>query len=452
MILDPNHVQRQASDPQASVWVAANAGTGKTKVLTDRVLSLMVTGTAPQRILCLTFTKAAAAEMANRIADKLGSWSVMSDADLRETLQDLLVRDPSTAEFTRARQLFARVLDTPGGMQIQTIHSFCQSLLRRFPLEAGLAPHFQVMDERAAQEMLQQAQDQMMRAARFSRAPDLYEALQVVTYHVHETKFPELLTSLTYARGKIRRLLDHYGGVRAYMVHLATRMGMAVADTPEKIIDKACEAESYDALGLRYATEALLAGTATDIKRAEGLARWLSGTHEERVAGFEAYQSLFLTGTGEIRKTLITKGAATKSAGAIDVLTGEAARMLRAAAAVKTATTLQATQAVLRLGKTILDNYETLKQQNALLDYDDLILKSRDLLTQDHVSWVLYKLDGGIDHILVDEAQDTNPDQWQVIAALAEEFFTGLGTRDETITRTVFAVGDVKQSIYRRTQ
>lgn len=446
--IDPNIVQRKASDPKASVWVAANAGTGKTKVLTDRVLSLMVTGTKPQHILCLTFTKAAAAEMSNRIADKLGQWSIMADADLQAALTDLLTRQPSKEEFTLARQLFASVLDTPGGMQIQTIHAFCQSLLRRFPLEAELAPHFQVMDERSAAELLKKAQDEILMDARLGRTPELHEALRVVTGHIHETAFPELMGALASDRGRLRRVLDHHGGVRKLVARLADLMDLSVTDTPTRIVERACEQDSFDALGLHLAAEALMAGKDSDIKRGQVLADWLGATWEDRIKGFDSYKDAFLTGKEEIRARLYTKGVATDAPATVDVMQVEAERMLRTATRIRAAVTLQTTNALLRIGKCLLDAYEKYKRAAALLDYDDLILKTRDLLTRETVPWVLYKLDGGIDHVLVDEAQDTNPDQWRVIEALTQEFFTGLGTHEDDNPRTIFAVGDVKQSIY----
>lgn len=446
--LDPNIAQREASDPTASVWVAANAGTGKTKVLTDRVLSLMVTGTRPQHILCLTFTKAAAAEMSNRIADKLGEWSIMADADLRDSLRDLLTRLPSEEEFLLARQLFARVLDTPGGMQIQTIHAFCQSLLRRFPLEAGLAPHFQVMDERDAAELLKKAQDEILMDARLGRVPDLHEALRVVSSHIHETAFPELMGALASDRGRLRRVLDHHGGVRKLIARLADLMGLSVTDTPERLIEKACEQDRFDALGLRVAMDALLAGSDTDQKRGHVLARWLASSEAERPGLFEEYSAVYLTQGKQIRRTLITKSAAKSSPGAVDVLQVEAQRMQRTALQIRSAVTLQTTNGLLRIAKTLLDAYDKYKKGAAVLDYDDLILKTRDLLDRDRVPWVLYKLDGGLEHVLVDEAQDTNPDQWRVIEALTQEFFVGEGRHEKERPRTIFAVGDVKQSIY----
>jgi ATP-dependent helicase/nuclease subunit A len=447
--IDPNIAQRQASDPTASVWVAANAGTGKTKVLTDRVLSLMVTGTKPHHILCLTFTKAAAAEMSNRIADQLGKWSVMADEKLTEHLTDLLQRTPSLEEFTLARQLFARVLDAPGGLQILTIHAFCQSLLRRFPLEAGLAPHFEVMDERNAAELLQKAQDEILIDAKLGRTPELYDAMRVVTSHIHETAFPELLSDIANNRGQLKRVLAHYGGVRKMIARLAELMDLQPTDTPERLILQACEQDRFDALGLRVAMDALLNSSSKgDVERGQILANWLSSREDERPSIFDAYSQAFLTAKFEIRKTLITKTAAKNSPASLDILGVEALRIQRSRQRIKACITLQATNALMRIAKTLLDLYEAYKNSLAVLDYDDLILKTRDLLSRENVAWVLFKLDGGIEHILVDEAQDTNPDQWHVIEALSQEFFSGTGQHDGETPRTIFAVGDVKQSIY----
>ncbi len=142
--------QKAASDPAVSTFVAASAGSGKTKLLTDRLLRLMLAGVDPGRILCLTFTRNAAAEMALRLQDRLGRWVSLPDAELDRALADLSVL-PTATSRRRARSLFAIVLDLPGGMRIDTIHAFCQSLLRRFPLEAGISPHFRLIEERDAQ-------------------------------------------------------------------------------------------------------------------------------------------------------------------------------------------------------------------------------------------------------------------------------------------------------------
>ena len=176
--------QRGAADAGASVWVAASAGTGKTKILTDRVLSLMLAGTTPQRILCLTFTKAAAAEMSVRIAKELGKWASAGQDELPHQLLKLLGREPDARECRLARQLFSRVLDAPGGMNIYTIHAFCQSILSRFPLEAGIAPHFSVLDERDQAELMATARDEVLLAAERNGGP-LAEALAEVDRHLN---------------------------------------------------------------------------------------------------------------------------------------------------------------------------------------------------------------------------------------------------------------------------
>ena len=215
VIAQASAIQRRAADAQASVWVDASAGTGKTTVLTNRVLSLLLNGTPPARILCLTFTKAAAAEMANRIAAQLQKWAAMPDGELHENLLALTNTQPSEDRRRAARRLFARVLDTPGGMKIQTIHAFCQSLLKRFPLEAGIAPHFDVLDERSAAELLIEAREQVLDRARSGALPALAEALAVVSGHVGEGEFDELMRALAAERARLAHRLARFGDVDA---------------------------------------------------------------------------------------------------------------------------------------------------------------------------------------------------------------------------------------------
>ena len=447
--------QRRAADPAASVWVAASAGTGKTKVLTDRVLALLLAGTAPQRILCLTFTRAAAAEMSNRIAETLGAWAASTNDDLAAALAQRLGRAPSDGQIMRARTLFARVLEAPGRLNIQTIHAFCQSLLGRFPIEAGVAPHFRVMDERDASEMLHAAREQVLTLADRDgnkegegQAVSLAEALARVTAHVHETGFPDLMTALIGARGRLRRLIGLTGPDQA-VAKIRRRLGLDDGETAETFVVAACADDAIDGDGLRRAAEALAQGSATDQGRGADIAAWLTGDPAARREGFATYTAVFLTQASPpvMRKTLITKAAAEKSPAAIDVLASEAERLLATERKRRAAVTAQATEGLLILGDALLDAYTGQKERAARLDYDDLILIARTLVADSGAAdWVLFKLDGGIDHVLIDEAQDTNPDQWRVVTALADEFFAGAGGRDEA--RTVFAVGDVKQSIF----
>ena len=447
--LDPNVLQRRASDPLASVWVGASAGSGKTKVLTDRVLRLMLAGTPPARILCLTFTKAAAAEMSIRINRTLGSWATLPDDALTDRLSDLCGGMPSPETRTEARRLFARVVDCPGGMKIQTIHAFCQSLLRRFPIEGGLAPHFEVMDDRTAAALLTESRDEVLHAGRSDRDSDLGMALGRLTADLNAEEFAGLMAELAAERGRIRRIFECHGGRAATVADVFRTLNMPPGVTEADILSEACGDAALDVPTLREACRALASGSAGDQERGIGIQQWLDAA-ENRVAAFQAYARLYLTADGAPRKTLMTKKPATSHPQALRALEEEAARLVSIMERVRSAGVAASTAALLTLAEALLDTYERRKRLRSLLDYDDLILFAHALLTgPGRVPWVLYKLDGGLDHILIDEAQDTNPEQWQVVSAIAEEFFAGLTGRDEQgLVRTVFAVGDEKQSIF----
>ena len=445
--LDPNVAQRRASDPYASVWVGASAGSGKTKVLTDRVLRLMLAGTAPARILCLTFTKAAAAEMAIRINRTLGLWATMPEDSLTDRLHDLCGAMPSADTRTAARRLFARVVDCPGSMKIQTIHAFCQSLLRRFPLEAGLPPHFEVMDDRTAAALLTEARDGALHAGR--RAPDgpLGRAVARLTAELNADDFAALLAELAGERGRIARILEQHGGLDGTLAELHRTLGLEPGTTEAGVLHQACADHAFDAPTLREACKALSMGSAADQERGVGLQQWIDAA-ERRVDAFHAYVRLFLTAEGTPRKTLMTKKPAGLFPHALRAMEEEAARLALVLQTLRTAGVAASTTALLTLADAVLGQYERAKRARALLDYDDLIHHAQELLNG-RVPWVLFKLDGGLDHILIDEAQDTNPEQWRVVSAIAEEFFAGLSARDDRgIVRTVFAVGDEKQSIF----
>ena len=445
---NPALAQRSASDPTASAWVSASAGTGKTRVLTDRVLRLMLTGAAPDRILCLTFTKAASAEMANRLNKRLGQWAVMADAKLDADLLELNGQASDEDIRKVARGLFARVLDVPGGLKIQTIHAFCQSLLGRFPLEAGLAPHFQIMDERTASEMLFEARDAMLVAALDD--DDLRRSLRTVTARAGEMVFAEVMSSLSGERRRLSRLFAATGGLSGAVAATRKLLGLADGDDALSIVAAACSDTAFNQLGLVRAAQALAKGAPSDQARAAVMADWLARPGL-RADMFDDYAATLLTQKDEVRKRLATKGALEALPDIEDILGPEATRLLAVRERLAAVAVFESTAALLAIGQALLQAYDLLKRRRARLDYDDLILLAQDLLARsDQAAWVLFKLDGGLDHILVDEAQDTNPEQWTVISALAEEFFVGESARSQTshATRTVFAVGDAKQSIY----
>lgn len=428
------------------ICVDAGAGSGKTRVLVERSLRLMLAGTPPEKILCITFTKAAAAEMANRLNAMLGDWSVMDDARLAESLRDLMGRPATDGETIWARRLFASVLDAPGGLKIQTIHSFCESVLGRFPLEARLSPNFEVMDERSAGEIMQIARDETLLECQRPENAALGAALRLISEKVNEEGFSKLLRDLGNKRSQLMRLRAEFGGPNGVITALAGKIGIDAELTEEHIIARASRETTFDGPALRRAVDRLLMGSKSDVKMAEKMAPWLLQP-DQRPALFEEYVSAFFTQKGDIAARLATKAVVDAMPEILDVLGAEAERLQKIREKVRKARVLASTSALIRLGLALVDRYEAEKARRGRLDYDDLILKTRDLLTGDGVApWVMYKLDGGIEHILVDEAQDTSAEQWQVIAALAEEFFTGDGA--VVAKRTLFVVGDEKQSIY----
>ena len=423
--------QRRATAPAHSAWVEANAGTGKTKVLTDRVTRLLLAEVKPERILCLTFTKAAAAEMRNRLAGQLGQWAMADDAALDAQLTKLIDRAPEAEERVIARRLFARVLDAPGGINILTIHAFCQALLKRFPLEAGVAPGFEVLDDAEATTLLRAARDEQIETLAGPGAPPLLaEALAMVANKVSIAEYADLVGELLSERAWLLSRLGDEQGLARLRRRLSRRLG--------------CEHSSpADEASLRAAARTLIeAGGKTDPPRGATIALWLDAG-EERPTIQNDYRAVFFTDRGSLRKTLASK-AAIKALPAIEnILTAESARLEN----VRNVELVDLTLALLHLGLDITERYSRAKRRRAVLDYDDLIVATRRLLeSAESAAWVLYKLDGGIDHVLVDEAQDTNPDQWEVIRRLTEEFFAGSGAIGRN--RTMFAVGDTKQSIF----
>ena len=441
--------QRMAADPHASVWVSANAGTGKTHVLINRISRLLLAGVRPERILCLTFTKAAAAEMSNRLNKRLAEWARTDDAQLKESLLDLTGSDKTPEELAAARRLFAQVLDAPGGLNVRTIHSFCESLLGRFPLEAGVSPHFDVLDERTAAELLEEARDRLLFATLGPGGEATASALKMLAGLVSEDGFVNLKKELSFKRGLFTEQRQRAKGTEPLIEIAYNALGLQAGETAPQALELIVADDAFDGASLRSAAEALDGGTKTDKALSEMVRSWLDLNAEDRAKTFSAlYAPGFIKKDGDPRVKLMTKKVADANPALLDALFDEQKRVHDASNRLAAIADAEATAALLRFGCGLLDEYETLKQNRALLDYDDLILKTTALLQTDAgVSWVHFKLDGGVDHILVDEAQDTSPDQWTVIRRLADDFYSGIGAKPPG-ERTMFAVGDEKQSIY----
>lgn len=442
---DPSVNQREASDPGASVWVGASAGSGKTTVLTARVLRLLLAGVAPQKILCLTFTRAAAAEMAIRAAERLGKWATCSDNELRADLDDLQGAVPEPGQLKDARRLFAEVLACPGGMRIHTIHAFGQEILRRFPLEAGVAPHFGVIEEEDARNLQDDVTVEMLEDALEPGNP-LAAPLRILVGGIGEQGFGEAMRGMLADRARFTAALEKAGGAEKLALAARKLLGLEPGDTPATLTLRAVK--ELPAAEMKEIAQKLLKDSGSFAERGQEMLNWLALPEEERVADFETWQLCFLTKEGTVRAKLASKKLLTADPALDAALQHEAARLQSVGERIEAAEMAEMTGAILALGTELLERYTARKAAQALLDYEDLVAKTRLLLKRPGIGpWVLYKLDGGVDHILVDEAQDTSRAQWDIIASLADEFFAGAGA-EHGGERTLFAVGDEKQSIF----
>jgi ATP-dependent helicase/nuclease subunit A len=442
----PNPVrlrQAEASDPNVSAFVAANAGAGKTHVLAQRVIRLLLAGVDPMKILCLTFTKAAAANMAARVFGTLAHWIALDDAALDAEMRAIGESAIGAPQRARARRLFASALDTPGGLKVQTIHAFCTRLLHQFPFEANVAARFTVLDERAETELLDRAtMGVLLDAARTPGTP-LAQALAIAIASAADTTFRDVVREMTDRRVPVTRWIAQAGGVGKAIDELSRALGIDPKDDLARI-----DGEVVDGPILPSSEWAALAavfdqGSTTDCKQAEQLRAAAAASGPARI---DAYLPIFLTKDFAPRKSLITIGLAKKHPDLADRLAREQARVHGLHERRNAVISRDRTAALVTIGAAVIARYRVEKENRGLLDYDDLIGKTLRLLTTVNPSWVHYKLDRGIDHVLIDEAQDTSEAQWEIITRLVAEFTSGAGARE--VSRTVFAVGDEKQSIF----
>ena len=424
--------QVRASDPAASVFVAANAGSGKTTTLVNRVARLLLGGARPEAILCVTYTKAAAAEMQRRLFAELGAWAVMDDAALAAKLE--LIDEPARG-LGEARTLFARALETPGGIKIQTIHAFCEKLLRRFPLEAGVSPGFSVLDGVAARQVQARAREDVALEALAHPDSPVGRAYAFFSVELDFGRFDDLFAVFEAERRAIRTYVERCGG--GFGTDIWRRCGFS-RPRPAETIEAAAIARIRWGQW-RRAAEALLGGSpATDRRAGEAMARIAEG------APFAEVWALFCTQAGEPRRRLATNAV---GANVREWLEREQARLGEACKAAKAARIAEASVHAISLALAYIELYDGAKGALRSLDFGDLVQGAHELLTvRSDAAWVLFKLDGGLDHVLLDEAQDTAPEQWDILRALTAEFFADRGAG--TSRRTVFAVGDRKQSIF----
>lgn len=438
----------QAANPSVSAWVSANAGSGKTYVLVTRLVTLLLEGTPPERLLCLTYTRMAAAEMQERLFQLLGAWAVLPDDELKQAMTERIGKVPTKAQIKNVRPLFAKALETPGGLKIQTIHAFCESLLHRFPLEAGVSPRFELLDERQADELVSQLRRDILTD---SQTEDLSAALNLLLRHFLDPQFTELAKHII----KHRHLFASLSPADRKKT-LLEKLGFT-ANVPDlaEIIHSVIAKINPD--HIKEAIAQLANSSQRDEQQAKRLKHLLASMRAEPRDIDEIWanlHALFFTRTSGPRKQVVTKKFADRNPAIAKRIEEWGALYLAKREIYYKAQCAHMTLALYQFADILLAMFAERKRQLGQLDYDDLIEKTSALLkTNEATAWVLYKLDGGLDHILVDEAQDTNMQQWGLIKALAEEFFAG-DTRQERdtrqeIVRTIFAVGDEKQSIFR---
>lgn len=435
--------QAQASRPDGQVWLSASAGAGKTQVLTGRVLRLLLNDADPESILCLTFTKAGAAEMADRIHERLGAWVTLPEKDLRPEL--FALGEPHLGNrLADARQLFAKVLDARGGgLRIQTIHAFAQTVLAAFPAEAGLTVGFRPIEGREEMQLKRQALGDLVSRAEAEGRMGTIDRLQMLALRIGEDATRKLLDRCAQAPDAMEALGGGDFGATA------RRLLSGGIDDIQGWLEAACSDDVSDTIQLMFvrdANAAWMTKAGTPVKDGEKAAaaikEWLEADPSARIGLLGTLRSAWLTGKGEFRKKFPDDVGYESAVEALDLWAG---KMLDKKRALDLA---PAVAAALELGQEYARVYADTKRAAGVVDFNDMIRATLRLLKEPGIGdWIRYKLDQSIDHILVDEAQDTNADQWEIVRALSEEFFAGEGTKPDK-TRTVFAVGDFKQAIF----
>ena len=413
-------------------------------MLVQRVIRLLLGGVAPEKILCITFTKAAAANMAERVFTTLGHWVTLDDAALDAAIREAGIAHPTAALRKSARKLFACALETPGGLKVQTIHALCTRLLQQFPFEANVPARFAVLDDRDQNEMMERANLAVLLEA--SRNPDSAtgRALTMAMASAADVTFKDVVREACLSRDHFMAWTDNAGSAAAAAAQINAALGV---DRDDRIED--VEREIVDGPNLprsRWKEVALVLSTSSkaDQKQADRLRGALAFTGSAQV---EEYLGVFLTDERSPRATVVTNSFIDQNPAIGRLFESEIVRITPLIERRRAVTTRDRTEALLHIATAAAANYRREKQERGLLDYDDLIDKTLAMLDRVSAGWVHYKLDRGVDHVLIDEAQDTSPRQWDIIAHIISEFTAGAGARDG-VTRTVFAVGDEKQSIF----
>ena len=435
--------QHQAANPRQSIWVSANAGTGKTHVLTWRVLRLLVDGAEPSAILAITYTRTAAAEMRNRIYNSITTWPYVEKLELISELKKLGIASPSEEQIRNARNLFARLLDASAFLRIETIHAFCQSVLRRFPREAGINPYFRVMEEDQALPLKDEAliatfrQQDAHIAAALAGLAAVRDIDEVKNLMRQMAGYPQVLEAVARDPVAVKRaVFTHFGCTD-------------LADDPKGVFRLINALASPDEAMLAHIIAMLRKyGTKKETEKAEKCAAWCAQDARTRQDRMADYLGLFLTQKGALPKNMVSKAVQDADGAISAVMENMGEDIICQLKKIHAIDTAQNSFHLMQLAASERVHYQSIKRQRGFMDYDDLIAITNRLFASVSAAWVRYKLDQGIRYIMVDEAQDTSPGQWGIFDQLFEDQLNDQSESDAFPPRTVFSVGDFKQSIY----
>jgi len=447
MIEEVQRKQSIASDPQYSIWTSASAGSGKTTVLVKRLLRMFLCGIEPSKILCITFTNTAAAEMRNRINSKLSEWATFDDDKLESEIFKLEGGnvDGMPKKLKIARSLFAKILDYSNDFKILTIHSFCQQVIKRFPLEANIIPNFKIADEILSTELLLQAKDEILK----TDDKKISEAIKYVFTYKNEEDFLELLKQTIRQKDNLLYLKSKFFTVDGVIDEIRRVFNIKRGENIDEITKKFIDNIDLSLFTYDIIDTIKTIGKKTDLDFINSIMSVKKNVND--------YINVFLTKDKTIRKKIITKSVSDKFPEIYAFTIAEASRVFEFKEKLSNIHNFEFTAAFLRITYHIFDIYAGLKRKGGYLDYSDLIFETSRLLNDSkyrnlgnenmYSNWINYKLDEGLDHLLIDEAQDTSPIQWDIVKSITEEFFAGYGQKDDE-NRTIFVVGDEKQSIF----
>jgi ATP-dependent helicase/nuclease subunit A len=423
------------ADPSYSLWVSASAGTGKTKILIDRVLSLLVQGIEINKILCMTFTNAAAQEMLERIYQETTNWIAHSETELFICLEKLLHRPPAPQEMRKATSLLEDITHPLNILKVKTIHSFCSDIAHKFALEMDLNPSIQILDHTELKAFIKEVKSRI-----FLKKEIFNTGLNIIS-QITEAKLEEIIEVIITSKTKLEAVfcndIDTIENKLKYLFKCNNLSNI------EELLKDFCNHTTHSKL--LPLGNIIKAGGITDLDKAQRIESWLNSALEIKISKIEDYLSCFLKKDGEKLKKVFSLGVTSKlDISLLDTIQDLCYEYIENK---KSLCLIENTKLFLKLSQFVLEQYQQYKKSKNSLDYNDLITKTANILRSENMSnWILYKLDHQIEHILVDEAQDTSAEQWLIIDSLSTEFFSGVSAIE--VPRSIFIVGDEKQSIF----